>query len=99
MSTVTIDVEVDVEDVLREANKSDIIEFAKEKFNIFEGLEEIEDEDLIDELNKRGYEVQDKEKLEELYYPDSTYLEEIINKFYSLDCFSREKIYKQIIKL
>jgi len=98
MSTVTIDVEVTVDEVLREADKSDIIEFAKEKFDMFENLDEIEDDALIEELNKRGYEVQEKENLEELYYPDNVYLDEIIAKFYSLDCFSREKIYKQIVK-
>lgn len=99
MSIVSIEVDITVDEVLREANKSEILEFVKEKFNVFENLEEIDDEDLIEELNGRGYEIQERKSLEDLYYPDDVYLEEIINKFHSLNIFDRENIHKIIMKL
>lgn len=96
-----VTIEIDVDDVLDELDDYDIKEYALTDLDMVESLDDFEDELLKEELEKRGFKIADEQNqpIEELYYPDNVYLEEIISKFYSLSVFDREKLYKQIINL
>lgn len=58
---------------------------------------DISNTELIEHLKQNGY-VFIKGEVDDLDYTDRTMLDEIIEKFLYSDSFSRDKIWKQIIK-
>nr|DAI89641.1 MAG TPA: hypothetical protein [Caudoviricetes sp.] len=59
--------------------------------------DEITDSEMIENLQESGYLVIG-DSVHSADYTDTELLREIVNKFLISDCFSRQKIYKQIIK-
>lgn len=91
-------IEIDVDDVFNEIGDWEIREYAKYELDMFEDLNEFDDEEFIIKLEQSGYVVTEKENIPELDIIDYNMLEEIKAKFYFSSVFEREKIWKKIIK-
>jgi len=78
------------DDELLEALKNNYYNFAKE----------VEEDEMIEYLEERGYTVEaDSRSTPEYDYVDNCLFYDIVNKFNSLDCFSRQKMRDLIINL